>query len=512
VLRALRQGVNIEGHVTFGAKTVPLPLSVANAVALATVLPKEATLDDLGLPLDVLLKRIAQVEQAVATARAGSRMWNEQKDLRARSLAFMHVLAPELARLDPALSAILVDARLTGYLNEMGIETSDDELLASLEREIAGLKGVSLSRQTLNSLGAPGLTLTHSSLNVAAERMLNLMLTSEGIPSANRPNVTVVLHDRMDYLQAYQKSVRTPAFGKVPLAFIEGGKSSYVIHVQGGNRDAVLTAVAHEMAHAVLSGEGQSLAKTGETMVESLVQRSMPKDMARLSLLGFLEEIKAFHGKAGADVTPVRLWLGYQLTALIASRMAVGESSTRLNWETLRDADVKMAASLRDLANLPNVRVLLVAASELLSSAETVNEEILGRMTQLSGEWNQNSPESPLNVVVVDNLNGGMPGVLSARLAMKGEQGLPLFTVMSSDEVGVAVTPLAGESYGAIDFNKVGALLMGLLGQAPAGVRVLTGQKELWKNLLAEAMIGIKTAVEDIKKALEKIKVVSRAA
>mgnify|MGYP000849696359 CR=1 FL=1 len=104
-----------------------------------------------------------------------------------------------------------------------------------------------------------------------------------------------------------------------------------------------------------------------------------------------------------------------------------------------------------------------------------------------------------------------MPKTLSSRLTGTGPKGLPLFTVMNSQEVGAAVTPLAGESYGTIDFKIMGTLLLGVFGQAPA-VRVLTGRKELWKNLLEDAMIGISTAVEGIKKALENMKAVGRSA
>lgn len=88
-----------------------------------------------------------------------------------------------------------------------------------------------------------------------------------------------------------------------------------------------------KLADAVLSVKGSSLQKTGEVNGEVLVQRSMPKDLARVSLLGFLEEIKAFHDRPGVDTNSVRLWLGYQLTALLASRMA--GSTGNANWVTL---------------------------------------------------------------------------------------------------------------------------------------------------------------------------------
>lgn len=144
------------------------------------------------------------------------------------------------------------------------------------------------------------------------------------------------------------------------------------------------------------------------------------------------------------------------------------------------DSELAIANALRDLANLRNTRVLLVAASELMSGGNKVNEGVLGTLTQLSAVWSQGNPESPLNVVVVDNMTGGMPKVLSSRLIGTGTKGVPLFTVMNSDEAGVAVTPLAGETYGAIDLKIVGTLLVGLFGQAP-GVRVLTGRKNCGK-------------------------------
>ncbi len=108
-------------------------------------------------------------------------------------------------------------------------------------------------------------------------------------------------------------------------------------------------------------------------------------------------------------------------------------------------------------------------------------------------------------------MTGGMPKALSSRLTKTGTKGVRLFTVMNSEEAGVAVTPLAGEPYGAIDMKIVDTLLVGLFGHTP-GVRVLTGRQDLWKNLLEESLIGINTSVENIKKSLESLKAVRRAA
>lgn len=125
--------------------------------------------------------------------------------------------------------------------------------------------------------------------------------------------MTVALHDRLDYLHAYQKTVRTAGFGEVPLAFIEEANKSYVIHVQRGSADSVLAAAAHEVAHAVLSINGRSLEETGEATVEALIGESMPNDLAQLSLLGFLKDIKAFHDRPGVDAKSVRPVVGVSI-------------------------------------------------------------------------------------------------------------------------------------------------------------------------------------------------------
>ncbi|MBK7688197.1 MAG: hypothetical protein IPJ35_04180 [Elusimicrobia bacterium] len=201
--------------MTVEKETKPVRVSVLNALVLMGILPKGSTWDDLGLPLEELKKRLAAVESAVRVAKetAGARL-SLRQDLRVRGLAFMHVLAPELKALDPMLTELLVDARLSSLMAELGLETNAEGLRKSLKQRIAALGGIRMTPKTYKALGinTPSRPMSDATLNGVAERMLGLMLRAEAkdgvAPLSRRPVVEVRRYTAEGYAKAHQKAVK----------------------------------------------------------------------------------------------------------------------------------------------------------------------------------------------------------------------------------------------------------------------------------------------------------------
>ncbi|MBK8650296.1 MAG: hypothetical protein IPN23_01030 [Elusimicrobia bacterium] len=198
VTRAIQNGEKIDGTLTVEGKTESLAVPMTTGLVMAAVFPEGSTWDALGLSLEELKKRIAAVESAVRVAKetAGARL-SLRQDLRVRGLAFMHVLAPELKALDPMLTELLVDARLSSLMAELGLETNAEGLRKSLKQRIAALGGIRMTPKTYKALGinTPSRPMSDATLNGVAERMLGLMLKAEAkdgvAPLSRRPVVEV---------------------------------------------------------------------------------------------------------------------------------------------------------------------------------------------------------------------------------------------------------------------------------------------------------------------------------
>jgi hypothetical protein len=205
--------------------------------------------------VEELKKRIAAVDLAVRTARGSRMSW--EGELRLRTVAFMHQLAPELKALDPMLTEILAEARLARYFEQMGVPTREGELLASLEKRIAELEkktGVlpeSVYR-TLGVTGVVGARLTQAQAQQAAEGMLKAMLVKETVQGMTRlamPTVRVVLHENsvsFEQSLAARGGRDTDNHAK---AFVVASESGYVIHTLTGDAGVVMARVAHEAGH-----------------------------------------------------------------------------------------------------------------------------------------------------------------------------------------------------------------------------------------------------------------------
>jgi hypothetical protein len=140
-----------------------------------------------------------------------------------------------------------------------------------------------------------------------------------------------------------------------------------------------------------------------------------------------------------------------------------------------------------------------------------VNTVVLGKFQALARDWAATEGGSPLRLVVVDNNAKGMPRALKQALGtttLKG--GAPVFEVMDRAAAGKALE-FKGAA-GVIDYGALTALLPGFLGATTLGVRVVTGQKALWKNVLKDALIEIGSAVDAIKKVLKDMRAVAKSA
>jgi hypothetical protein len=519
VTRAIQTGEKIDGTLTVEGKTESVAVSVANALGLAAVLPDGSTWDDLGLSLEELMKRINQVEAAVRVAKetAGSRL-SLRQDLRVRGLAFMHVLAPELKALDPMLTELLVDARLASLMAELGLETNAEGLRKSLKQRIAALGGIRMSPKTYKALGVetPSQPLTDKALNGVAERMLGMMLTSEakaGVPALTRaPVVRVNRYDAAGYAKAYKKAAKAAA-ETAPKAFVSREGDAYTVHVAAMPLEETLLALAHEVAHVPTLARRTAVAAeagTSELLVEYRIQTALPRELGQLSLLGFLREVEALRGEKGVEAA--RLWLGYQLMAALAERLTgAKDAGARSYWmERLYSG-----AALKELMTATPVsgqdaRVAVVAASELMNG-KRVNTVVLGKFQALARDWAATEGGSPLRLVVVDNNAKGMPRALKQALGtttLKG--GAPVFEVMDRAAAKGAVE-FTGAA-GTIDYAALTALLPGFLGATTLGVRVVTGKKDLWKNVLKGSLIEIGSAVDAIKKVLKDMRAVAKSA
>ncbi|MBK7688785.1 MAG: hypothetical protein IPJ35_07305 [Elusimicrobia bacterium] len=481
VTRAIQDGEKIDGTLTVEGKARSVVVSVANALGLAAVLPEGSTWDDLGLPLDELMKRIEQVEAAVRVAKetAGARL-SLRQDLRMRGLAFMHVLAPELKALDPMLTELLVDARLSSLMAELGLETNAEGLRKSLKQRIAALGGIRMTPKTYKALGIEATApMTEKVLKGVAERMLGLMLKAEAkdgvAPLSRRPVVEVRRYTAEAYAKAHKKAVKAGA-ETTPKAFVSQDGEVFTVHLAGMPLEETVLALAHEVAHVptLARRAGAVSAGTSELLVEYRIQTALPRELGQLSLLGLLREIDALRGEKGVEAA--RLWLGYQLTTALAERLSgVKDEGARKYWMERLYSE----ASLKELMAAPAVstrdaRVAVVAASELMNG-KRVNTAVLGKFQALARDWAATEGGSPLRLVVVDNHGKG------------GE---------------VAV----------IDYTGLTALLPGFLGTTTLGVRVVTGEKALWKNVLRGALIEIGSAVDAIKKVLKDMRAVAKSA
>ncbi len=518
VTRAIQTGEKIDGTLTVEGKTESVAVSVANALGLAAVLPDGATWDDLGLSLEELMKRINQVESAVRVAKetAGARL-SLRQDLRVRGLAFMHVLAPELKALDPMLTELLVDARLSSLMAELGLETNAEGLRKSLKQRIAELGGIRMSPKTYKALGVetPSKPLTDKALNGVAERMLGMMLTSEaksGVPALTRaPVVRVNRYDAAGYAKAYKKATKASA-ETAPKAFVSQEGAVFTVHMAGMPLEETVLALAHEVAHVptLARRAGVVGAGTSELLVEYRIQTALPRELGQLSLLGFLREVEALRGEKGVEAA--RLWLGYQLMAALAERLiGVKDAGARAYWmERLYSG-----AALKDLMAAPAVnrqdaRVAVVAASELMNG-KRVNTGVLGKFQALARDWAATEGGSPLRLVVVDNHEKGMPRALKQALGtttLKG--GAPVFEVLDRKSAKDVLAFKGGVA--SIDYKGLTAVLPGFLGTTTLGVRVVTGEKGLWKNVLKGALIEIGSAVDAIKKVLKDMRAVAKSA
>jgi hypothetical protein len=157
-----------------------------------------------------------------------------------------------------------------------------------------------------------------------------------------------------------------------------------------------------------------------------------------------------------------------------------------------------------------DARVAVVAASELMNG-KRVNTAVLGKFQALARDWAATEGGSPLRLVVVDNNAKGMPRALKQALGtttLKG--GAPVFEVM--DRVAAKGAVEFTGAAGTIDYAALTALLPVFLGATTLGVRVVTGKKDLWKNVLKGSLIEIGSAVDAIKKVLKDMRAVAKSA
>jgi len=468
--------------------------------------------------LEELKKRLAAVESAVRVAKetAGARL-SLRQDLRVRGLAFMHVFAPELKALDPMLTELLVDARLSSLFAELGLEPNTGALRKSLKQRIAELGGIRMTPKTYKALGIEATApMTEKVLKGVAERMLGMMLTSEAksgvAPLSRRPVINVKRYEAAGYAKAYRKANRASAEETAPKAFVTQDGGTYTIHLGTLPLDETVLALAHEVAHVPTLARRTSGVATGtsELLVEYRIQTALPRELGQLSLLGFLREIDSLQGEKGLEAA--RMWLGYQLMTALAERLSgVKDADARSYWMERLYA----GAALKELMAAPPVsaqdaRVAVVAASELMSG-KRVNTAVLGKFQALARDWASTEGGSPLRLVVVDNHAKGMPRALKQALrtvTLKG--GAPVFEVMDRSAAEKALE-FKGAA-GVIDYGALTALLPGFLGTTTLGVRVVTGEKALWKNVLKDALIEIGSAVDAIKKVLKDMRAVAKSA
>ena len=199
------------------------------------------------------------------------------------------------------------------------------------------------------------------------------------------------------------------------------------------------------------------------------------------------------------------------MTALAERLSGVKDANARSYWMER----VYSGAALKELmAAAPvsgrDARVAVVAASELMIG-KRVNTAVLGKFQALAREWAVTEGGSPLRLVVVDNNAKGMPRALKQALrttTLAG--GAPVFEVMEGATARGAVE-FKGAT-GVIDYTALTGLLPGFLGTTTLGVRVVTGDKGLWKNVLKDALIEIGSAVDAIKKVLKDMRAVAKSA
>ncbi|MBL0361554.1 MAG: hypothetical protein IPP70_10965 [Elusimicrobia bacterium] len=348
-----------------------------------------------------------------------------------------------------------------------------------------------------------------------AERMLGLMLKAEAkdgvAPLSRRPVVEVRRYTAEAYAKAHKKAVKAGA-ETAPKAFVSQDGEVFTVHLAAMPLEETVLALAHEVAHVptLARRAGAVSAGTSELLVEYRIQTALPRELGQLSLLGLLREIDALRGEKGVEAA--RLWLGYQLTTALAERLSgVKDEGARKYWMERLYAE----ASLKELMAAPAVstrdaRVAVVAASELMNG-KRVNTAVLGKFQALARDWAATEGGSPLRLVVVDNHGKGMPRALKQALrttTLKG--GAPVFEVMDRKSAKEALE-FKGE-VAVIDYTGLTALLPGFLGTTTLGVRVVTGEKALWKNVLRGALIEIGSAVDAIKKVLKDMRVVAKSA
>jgi hypothetical protein len=500
VREALLNGQDMSGFLGLKEQGNPvLNMSVANAVALSAVLPDESDWQTLGLTVEELKKRIAAVDLAVRTARGSRMSW--EGELRLRTVAFMHQLAPELKALDPMLTEILAEARLARYFEQMGVPTREGELLASLEKRIAELEkktGVlpeSVYR-TLGVTGVVGARLTQAQAQQAAEGMLKAMLAKETVQGLTRlamPTVRVVLHENsvsFEQSLAARGGKDTDNHAK---AFVVAGESGYVIHTLTGDAGVVMARVAHEVGHIPTLVRFGRTGGASEMVVQYRIGSSLPKELADMSLLGLLKEIQ--------DLNPTlarRGWLSYSMVTALAETL--GRSANGAYWmEQLYQGRMEMALMIEAIRQ-SQTSLVMVAATDLISNGR-VDKDAVQKLRALAAARLDDSELSTLKILVVNN-GLSVDDMLQVRGALaKGAASGSI--VFGEKELLDRRGAVKG---GTIRFNVLTPLIPMMIGATPAHTTVLQ-DKATWEKLGKDVLtLGLRLPIEEIHKHLKAIK------
>jgi hypothetical protein len=500
VREAMLNGQDMSGFLGLKEQGNPvLNMSVANAVALSAVLPDESDWQTLGLTVEELKKRIAAVDLAVRTARGSRMSW--EGELRLRTVAFMHQLAPELKALDPMLTEILAEARLARYFEQMGVPTREGELLASLEKRIAELEkktGVlpeSVYR-TLGVTGVVGARLTQAQAQQAAEGMLKAMLVKETVQGMTRlamPTVRVVLHENsvsFEQSLAARGGRDTDNHAK---AFVVASESGYVIHTLTGDAGVVMARVAHEAGHIPTLVRFGRTGGASEMVVQYRIGSSMPKELADMSLLGLLKEIQ--------DLNPTlarRAWLSYSAVTALAETL--GRSANGAYWmEQLYQGRMEKALMIEAIRQ-SQTSLVMVAATDLISTGR-VDKDAVQKLRALAAARLDDSELSTLKILVVNN-GLSVDDMLQVRGALA--KGVANGSIVFGEKE--LLDRRGAVKGGTIRFNVLTPLIPRLIGATPAHTTVLQ-DKATWEKLGKDVLtLGLRLPIEEIHKHLKAMK------
>ena len=482
-----------------------------STMVMASVAGVES-LNDLGLPLEELRRREAEVNKAIQLARRDGRTPTDAYV--AGAMAFFNA-APGAANADLMRLAILARFKEIGLFEALGIK---GDLFGNLEARLAELKA-----QTKGLIdGAAALDLDEAALTTYAKDHLLPSLLKEAFRRAGIANVPAVgqlsvkvYRTEADYLAAVSQVAESQGHihadvGQSALEMKTNG--SAVVHLLA-DRGTVITKarLAHELAHVALDEARMALgysreneAGTSEILVQALMENGLPageKYLAKVALTEIVEHLAALK-RLNRGETVAGEWLGYQLVSAFLGRTGQNPAvASALVRKVYAGAPLSLLAL--DMAKMLTPRIVVVAGTDVVSAKAGVDRELERTIDTLLAQ----RVDLAVEVIIADN---GLTD--AARNLLEPVLSKPGVRLLSAN----ALAKMVGAE-GTIDMELLEPQLGRLMGLPSSyALAVLIGKSQIWKGLdaLKDKLVVIPwgSAEEDVRNALLGARAILRSA